>query len=206
MVSGIGPVISTARVVTVPDARLVASGRHFAAWLGLVPRQHPSGGAFGISRGLGALPLAARTGARPKSTRNRPHPGNSEMPKVTLFTVAAWLALTLPAGAACLDEVAQLEQRLSQLEAADARDQAAGDETVRMTMEDGREVAVPVEQTEDASQPQESWFGESPPAPEGAEEELQSAREMAEGGDEPGCREHAEQAARIISALEEQQR
>jgi hypothetical protein len=29
---------------------------------------------------------------------------------------------------------------------------------------------------------------------------------MAEDGDEPGCREHAEQAARIISALEEQQR
>jgi Lhr-like helicase len=73
-------------------------------------------------------------------------------------------------------------------------------------MEDGREVTVTVEQTEDASQPQESWFGESPPAPEGAAEELQGARGMAEGGDEQGCREHAEQAARIISALEEQQR
>ena len=128
------------------------------------------------------------------------------MHKVTLFTVAAWLTLTVPAGAACLDEVAQLEQRLSQLEAAAAREQAAGDETVPMTMADGREVAVPVEQTEDASQPQESWFGESPPTPEGAEEELRSARGRAEGGDEQGCREHAEQAARIIGALEEQQR
>ena len=156
--------------------------------------------------GLGVLPLAVGTGAHPTSTRDRPYLGKSDMHKVTLFTVAAWLALTVPAGAACLDEVAQLEQRLSQLEAADARDQATGDETVRMTMRDGREVAVPVEPTEDASQPQESWFGESPPAPEGAEEELQGARGMAEGGDEQGCREHAELAARIIRALEEQQR
>ncbi len=129
------------------------------------------------------------------------------MHNVPLFTVAAWLALTVPAGAACLDDVAQLEQRLSQLEAAAARDQAPGDETVRMTMGDGREVEVPVEPTEDAaSEPQESWFGESPPAPEGAEEELQRARGRAEDRDEGGCREHAEQAARIIGALEEQQR
>jgi transposase len=36
-VPGIGPVIATAFAATVPDARAFRSGRHLAAWLGLVP-------------------------------------------------------------------------------------------------------------------------------------------------------------------------
>ncbi len=130
------------------------------------------------------------------------------MCRETLVTAAMWLALTAPAGAACLDEVVQLEQRLSQLGATDAQDQATGEETVRMTMEGGREVEVTVEETveDEAAQPQESWFGESPPTPKGAEDELRNAREIAEAGDEQGCMEHVEQAARIITALEAQQR
>jgi transposase len=43
-VPGIGPVIATALVATVGDAKTFTSGRHLAAWLGLVPRQHSSGG------------------------------------------------------------------------------------------------------------------------------------------------------------------
>src|SRR5689334_1693541 len=43
-VPGIGPVIATALVAAVGDAEAFASGRHLAAWLGLVPRQHSSGG------------------------------------------------------------------------------------------------------------------------------------------------------------------
>ena len=43
-VPGIGPVIATAFAATVPDATAFRSGRHLAAWLGLVPRQHASGG------------------------------------------------------------------------------------------------------------------------------------------------------------------
>jgi transposase len=43
-VPGIGPVIATAFAATVPDAGAFRSGRHLAAWLGLVPRQHASGG------------------------------------------------------------------------------------------------------------------------------------------------------------------
>jgi transposase len=43
-VPGVGPVIATAFAATVPDARAFRSGRHLAAWLGLVPRQHASGG------------------------------------------------------------------------------------------------------------------------------------------------------------------
>jgi transposase len=43
-VPGVGPVIATAFAATVPDARACRSGRRLAAWLGLVPRQHASGG------------------------------------------------------------------------------------------------------------------------------------------------------------------
>jgi transposase len=43
-VPGVGPVIATAFAATVPDAAAFRSGRHLAAWLGLVPAQHSSGG------------------------------------------------------------------------------------------------------------------------------------------------------------------
>jgi transposase len=43
-VPGVGPVIATAFAATVPDAANFRSGRHLAAWMGLVPRQHASGG------------------------------------------------------------------------------------------------------------------------------------------------------------------
>ena len=67
-VPGIGPVIATALVATVSDARAFASGRHLAAWVGLVPRQHSSGGKerlLGISkRGDGYLRRQLMHGAR----------------------------------------------------------------------------------------------------------------------------------------------
>jgi transposase len=43
-VPGIGPITATALTATVGDATVFESGRHLAAWLGLVPRQHSSGG------------------------------------------------------------------------------------------------------------------------------------------------------------------
>lgn len=65
---GIGPVIATAMVATVGDARLFSSGRSFAAWLGLTPRQHATGGKqrlLGISkRGDGYLRRQLMHGAR----------------------------------------------------------------------------------------------------------------------------------------------
>jgi transposase len=42
-VVGIGPVIATAVVGTVGNARTFKNGRQFAAWMGLTPRQHSSG-------------------------------------------------------------------------------------------------------------------------------------------------------------------
>jgi transposase len=49
-IPGIGPVIATAIVATVADASLFRSGREFAAWLGLVPRQRPTGGKRRLGR------------------------------------------------------------------------------------------------------------------------------------------------------------
>jgi transposase len=52
-VEGIGPVVATALVAAVGKATEFANGRHLAAWLGLVPRQHSTGGKerlLGISK------------------------------------------------------------------------------------------------------------------------------------------------------------
>jgi transposase len=43
-IPGIGPIIATAIAATVADAGVFRSGREFAAWLGLVPRQSSTGG------------------------------------------------------------------------------------------------------------------------------------------------------------------
>jgi transposase len=49
-VPGVGPVTATALVATVGNARAFTNGRHLAAWLGLVPRQHASGGTRRLGR------------------------------------------------------------------------------------------------------------------------------------------------------------
>ena len=43
-IPSVGPLIASALVATVPDASAFRSGREFAAWLGLVPRQTGTGG------------------------------------------------------------------------------------------------------------------------------------------------------------------
>lgn len=40
----VGPVTATALVASVSDAKVFGNGRQFAAWLGLTPRQHSTGG------------------------------------------------------------------------------------------------------------------------------------------------------------------
>jgi transposase len=52
-IPGIGPLTATALVAAVSDASAFKNGRQFAAWLGLVPRQHATGGKerlLGISK------------------------------------------------------------------------------------------------------------------------------------------------------------
>lgn len=43
-IPGVGPLLASAVVATVPDPAIFRSGRNFAAWIGLVPRQSSSGG------------------------------------------------------------------------------------------------------------------------------------------------------------------
>ena len=52
-VPGIGPITASALVASIGDAKNFDNGRQLAAWLGLVPRQHSSGGKqtlLGISK------------------------------------------------------------------------------------------------------------------------------------------------------------
>lgn len=49
-IPGIGPVISTAIAALAPPADTFSKGRDFAAWLGLTPRQHSSGGKERLGR------------------------------------------------------------------------------------------------------------------------------------------------------------
>ena len=43
-IPGVGPLLATALVASVADPKAFRSGRNFSAWIGLVPKQHSSGG------------------------------------------------------------------------------------------------------------------------------------------------------------------
>ena len=43
-IPGVGPALATALVASVADPKAFRSARHFSAWVGLVPKQHSSGG------------------------------------------------------------------------------------------------------------------------------------------------------------------
>lgn len=67
-IPGIGPITASALISSVGDAKAFENGRQFAAWLGLVPKQHATGGKqnlLGISkRGDGYLRKLLVHGAR----------------------------------------------------------------------------------------------------------------------------------------------
>jgi transposase len=74
-IPGIGPIIATALAATVVEPCGFGSGREFAAWLGLVPRQHSTGGKArlgGISkRGNGYLRRLLINGASANLLRSK---------------------------------------------------------------------------------------------------------------------------------------
>jgi transposase len=74
-IPGVGPLTASAIVATIGDGINFKNGRQFAAWLGLVPRQHSSGGKanlLGISkRGDGYLRKLLIHGARSVVTRGK---------------------------------------------------------------------------------------------------------------------------------------
>jgi hypothetical protein len=48
-IPGVGPALATALVASVADPKAFRSGRDFSAWIGLVPKQHSSGGKDGCT-------------------------------------------------------------------------------------------------------------------------------------------------------------
>ncbi len=63
---GVGPLTAHATLATMPDPSLFKSGRHFAAWLGLAPRIHGTGGkdAYRAHHQAGQSTAAATARAR----------------------------------------------------------------------------------------------------------------------------------------------
>ena len=63
-IPGIGPITASAIAAAVPEATLFRSGRQFAAWLGLTPRPHSSGG----KQRLGGISKQSLPRRRPGAT------------------------------------------------------------------------------------------------------------------------------------------
>jgi transposase len=79
-IPGVGPLLATALVASVGDPKTLRSGRNFSAWIGLVPKQHSSGGRDRLGsiskqgdRYLCGLFVAgaSRSSAMPRSTAPR---------------------------------------------------------------------------------------------------------------------------------------
>ncbi len=77
-IPGIGPIIATAIATTVADPNVFRSGREFAAWLGLVPRQNSTGGKIR----LGGITKRRRKGSHGLWPRGAcpPSPASSNPP------------------------------------------------------------------------------------------------------------------------------
>ncbi|VXD07264.1 hypothetical protein SPHINGOT1_80020 [Sphingomonas sp. T1] len=67
-IPGVGPIGASLLMMKTPDPRLFKSGRDFAAWMGLTPRDHSTAG------------------------RVRSEPASSARPVTQGFTMAAWHA------------------------------------------------------------------------------------------------------------------
>jgi transposase len=79
-IPGIGPITASAIAATAPDPTQFTSGRHFAAWVGLVPRQHSTGGKERLGpiskRGDGYLRRLLLTGSQAVLRWMRARPAN----------------------------------------------------------------------------------------------------------------------------------
>ena len=98
-IAGVGPITATAMVASIGDARNFSNGRQLAAWLGLVPRQHSSGGKsllLGISkRGdcyLRTLLIhGARSVIRCAGRGTKAKAGDPETPSPAVMQSKVWL-------------------------------------------------------------------------------------------------------------------
>lgn len=111
-------------------------------------------------------------------------------PILLTAAVSIGLAHAAPAGAKCLNQVADLEQRLSQVD-------TEREEQVQLDTGSGQ-AAVSAE--EEGVEPKESWHGDSISV-DTAAQQLEDARSLAEEGDEAGCVQKLDQASRMIEEL-----
>ena len=92
-IGGVGPITATAIVASVGDARSFRSARQFAAWLGLVPAQHSSGG----KQRLGSISKRGDTYLRNAPHSRRPlEPTGLATPPASAVAVACPTAPTSP--------------------------------------------------------------------------------------------------------------
>jgi transposase len=80
-IPGVGPIGATTLVMKTPDPGAFPSGRHFAAWLGLTPKDHSTGGKTRLGKitragdeVLGSLLVVGATAVIQQVRRGRGHP------------------------------------------------------------------------------------------------------------------------------------
>jgi transposase len=80
-IPGVGPIGATMLVMKTPDPRAFPSGRHFAAWLGLTPKDHSTGGKTRLGKitragdeMLRSLLVVGATAVIQQVRRDRGHP------------------------------------------------------------------------------------------------------------------------------------
>jgi transposase len=88
-IPGVGPMSAISFALQV-DATQFRSGRHFAAWLGLVPREHSTAG----KQRLGAISRAGNERFAPDCSCSAP-PRSSALPNQGRSNVSPWLLALL---------------------------------------------------------------------------------------------------------------
>jgi transposase len=80
-IPGVGPIGATTLVMKTPDPRAFASGRHFAAWLGLTPKDHSTAGKTRLGKitragdeRLRSVLVAGATAVIQQAMQGRGHP------------------------------------------------------------------------------------------------------------------------------------
>jgi transposase len=80
-IPGIGPIIAATLVMKAPDPHLFPSGRHFAAWIGLTPKDHSTAGKTRLGKitragdeRLRSVLVAGATAVIQQARRGRGHP------------------------------------------------------------------------------------------------------------------------------------
>jgi transposase len=80
-IPGVGPISASALVMKAPDPRLFPSGRHFAAWIGLTPKDHSTAGKTRIGKitragdeMLRSVLVAGATAVIQQAKKGRGHP------------------------------------------------------------------------------------------------------------------------------------